>query len=207
MGDSESTPRQSAGPLRVCVTGAECTGKTTLALELARHYAAPIVREYSRDYFAEKHARGDASVHTSDILKVTAGQAQLEDLTAQWTGPFIVCDTDVLTAAIWCETYLHDRCADVVAIDKARRLEGKGIDLYLLCAPDIPFVPDSLRTSGERRVMMHEVFREKLSQSGAQCIEVSGGPRQRLAAAIEAVEKLLSERGRPGRFQPRAKVR
>lgn len=194
MGEFQSASRDHAGPLRICVTGAECTGKTTLALELARHYAAPIVREFSREYFTEKHARGDANVHMSDIVKVTAEQARIEDQAAKWTGPLIVCDTDVLTTAIWCEAYLHERCSDIIGLAAERRRAGKGIDLYLLCAPDIAFIPDALRTSGERRGIMHEVFRTRLAESESPFVEVGGSIRQRVAAAIDAIELLRAER-------------
>ena len=37
-------------PLVVVVTGSECTGKTTLALELADRYAAPCSPEFAREY-------------------------------------------------------------------------------------------------------------------------------------------------------------
>jgi nicotinamide riboside kinase len=35
---------------RVCLIGAECTGKTRLAEDLARHFAAVCVPEYAREY-------------------------------------------------------------------------------------------------------------------------------------------------------------
>ena len=41
-----------ARPFRVCLTGAESTGKTELAKELAAHFSAPCVPEFSREYAA-----------------------------------------------------------------------------------------------------------------------------------------------------------
>ena len=35
---------------RVVITGAESTGKTTLARQLAAHFEAPISREFVRDF-------------------------------------------------------------------------------------------------------------------------------------------------------------
>lgn len=188
-----TTERHSdrSGPLRICVIGAECTGKTSLALALARHYAAPIVREQCRDYFAVKLARGDASVHTSDVLRVASEQARREDQAAMWTGPLIVCDTDVFTIAVWHPLYLHERRAEIDALAATRRAEGKGIDLYLVCLPDFPFIPDEVRSSTDVRARMHTVYLERLDEAGLPYIEMHGGQRKRLAAAIKAVDKLV----------------
>lgn len=193
MGESESAREPRSGPLRVCVTGAECTGKTTLALGLARYYAAPLVREYSRDHFGAKLARGDASVHTADILKVIAEQARLEDQAAQWTGPVIVCDTDVFTTATW-YGYMHQQRPEIDAIARERRRNGQGIDLYIVCSPDIPFEVDNVHTSEEIRNSMHPVFLERLKEEGLPFVVVSGKPAKRTAAAIKAVESLLARR-------------
>lgn len=182
-----------AQPLRICVTGAECTGKTSLALELARHYAAPIVREYCRDYFAEKLARGDASVHTADIVRVAAEQARREDQAALWTGPLIVSDTDVFTLTVWSPLYLHERRPEIDALAESRRTEGMGPDLYLLCTPDFPFVPDEVRTSREMRDRMHPIYRERLDEAGVRWVEVGGTQRKRLSDSIAAVEQLFAE--------------
>ncbi len=189
----------SGGPLRVCVTGPECTGKTTLALELARRYSAPLVREYAHEYFTAKHAQGDASVRTADILAVTAQQARLEDQAALWTGPLIICDTDVFTVAIWYTRYIHDRSPAVDKLAESRRTEGRGIDLYLLCAPDIPFTPDGLRSTSELRSTMYPVFTERLVEAGYRFTVISGTPKERLATAVEAIDRLCasSTRTRP----------
>lgn len=181
-----------AGPLRVCVTGAECTGKTSLALALARRYAAPIVREFSRDYFTEKLARGDASVHPADLLKVMEEQARREDQAGMWTGPVMFCDTDVFTVAIWAERYLHERRPEIDRIADERRAEGKGGDLYLLCPPDFPFEIDGLRTGGVRE-QMHPVYVARLTEAGVRFAEVGGTQKQRLAAAVSEVERLLAQ--------------
>lgn len=199
MGELHSTSPRRTGLLRVCVTGAECTGKTELALALGRHYSAPVVPDVTRDHFMEKVSHGDPTVHTSDVLRIVERQAELIDRASRWTGPLIVCDTDVLTTAIWCEAFLPDRCADLHAIDAARRAEGKGVDLYVLCAPDIPFVPDELRSTAERRAEMHERYRARLASAGVPIVEVSGELAHRLRTAIGAIDALIAQRaGVPG---------
>lgn len=193
MGESNLEGRAGSGPLRICVTGAECTGKTTLAMALARHYSAPIVREYCRDYFSEKLACGDASVHTADIVRITTEQARREDAAAMWSGPLIICDTDVFTVTTWSPLYLHERMKpELDAMVTQRRLDGRGIDLYLLCSPDIPFQVDGLRTGGQLRKEMHPVFLERLGEKQLPFVEVSGKPSKRFADSLKAIDRMLS---------------
>lgn len=193
MGESNLEQQAGFGPLRVCVTGAECTGKTTLAMALARHYAAPIVREYCRDYFTEKLATGDPRVNTADIVRITAEQARREDNAAMWSGPVIICDTDVFTVTTWSPLYLHERMKpELDELVAQRRRDGKGIDLYLLCAPDIPFEVDGLRTGGQLRTEMHPVFLERLSERRLPFVEVSGNQSKRFANAVRAIDRMLS---------------
>ena len=61
--------------IRVVLTGSESTGKTTLAVELARHYDAALVPEFVRE-FAE--ARGGV-IEFSDHGPIARGQMALED--------------------------------------------------------------------------------------------------------------------------------
>jgi hypothetical protein len=53
----DATSRDDSGESRVLVvtvTGSECTGKTTLARDLARHFDAVWVPEFAREYLDEK---------------------------------------------------------------------------------------------------------------------------------------------------------
>ena len=167
--------------LRVCTTGAECTGKTTLARALGEALGAPVVEEFSRGYFAEKLTRGDASVFPGDIVRVIAEQSRREDAVAQVAGPLMICDTDIFTVAIWHERYLGGRRPEIDQLARMRIEQGAGMDLYLLCLPDFPFAPDEVRTGEPLRTSMHEVFVERLEESGVPfipCWRPGGGSAQ-----------------------------
>lgn len=177
--------------IRVCVTGAECTGKTTLATALGEHYGAPVIPEYGREYFAEKLARGDASVYAADVLKVVNEQSRREREAAPGPNGLIICDTDAFTVSVWHERWLGERRPEIDAIIAQHHANGCALGLYLLTSPDIPFVPDGMRSSAELRRVMHALYRERLTETGCPWIEVRGSRGDRLAAAIKQVDWLL----------------
>jgi len=177
--------------LRVCVTGVECTGKTTLAEGLGEHFGAPVVPEFGREYFASKLERGDATVFPGDLVRVIAEQSRREDTTARMADQLMICDTDVFTVAVWHERYLGGRRPEIDQLADMRREQGAGIDLYLLCLPDFAFVPDDVRTGEPLRTAMHEVFIERLVQTDRRFLPVGGTIEVRLAVSIEAISNLL----------------
>lgn len=193
MGESPFIKR----PLRVCVTGAECTGKTTLSRALAQHYRAPLVPEYGRAHFEAKLERGDASIFTSDVVKVAREQARLEDeIAAIADSAVIFCDTDAFTVAVWNRRYLTQPSAGVDRVAEARKASrDTAIDLYLLCAPDIPFVPDGVRSSEFLREDMHNEFLARMTFDDRPFVEIRGcDVAERLAVATAAVDHFLASR-------------
>ena len=96
-------------PLRVVLVGAESTGKTTLAQDLAADLGARWVPEYGRDYTYEKLAREGGRMEdlvwtTADFVAIARAQNALEAREAD-SGAVLVCDTDTLATSIWHERY------------------------------------------------------------------------------------------------------
>jgi len=183
-------------PLRVCVTGAECTGKTTLANTLGSYLSVPVVHESVREYFAEKAAQGDATVYAADLVHAVEIQAHTED-TAPQDVPLLILDTDVYTVAIWQQRYFEHRYHELEQLAEQRQREpATCIDLYLLCGPNIPFEHDSVRGSDEERLRMHEVFVEAFENGERRFIQVEGSVDERCTRAVDEIEKIAAEQSR-----------
>ena len=105
-----------------------------------------------------------------------------EDAAIARARDLVILDTDLVSTVAYCEHYFG-RAPEWI-VEEARRRAG---DLYLLMAPDIPWVPDGIRDRGERRDEMHALFAEKLTSFGLPFVEIGGGREARLAAAIAAV--------------------
>lgn len=179
---------------RVCLTGAECTGKSSLAAALAEHYGATLVPECSRMHFEAKISRGDAMVTTGDVVSVARLQAECEDRGAATARELLICDTDVFTIAVWNERFLLTRSLEADLLAEDRNQSDARIDLYLLCAPDIPWVPDGLRSHAELRQEMHLLFRHRLEETGRPYVLVEGDMQKRFTTAVTAIDALLAGR-------------
>jgi HTH-type transcriptional repressor of NAD biosynthesis genes len=93
----------------------------------------------------------------------------MEDEAAMLSGPVLVCDTDVLAAAVWHERYVGTRSDVVEEMAPQRRPH-----LYVLTADDIDFVQDGLRDGEHLRGWMTERFREVVGATGVPWLEVRG---------------------------------
>lgn len=166
---------------RVVVLGAESTGTTTLARALAAHYGEPWVPEYGRIYC---EGRGLAAPwSTQEFTHIARMQNDLEEQLARRARRFLVCDTDALATAVWHERYVGTRSAEVEALVRERPPL-----LYIVTAPDIPFVQDGLRDGEHLRAAMHERFVEVLREWDLPFIVASGTHEARMRAPMEWLE-------------------
>ena len=172
-------------PLRLVVTGSECTGKTTLAQTLATRFGAPWVPEFCRGYQGAKGALLDAS----DVEPIARGQiAETDEAESRATG-LLVLDTDLLSTVVYARHYYGACPAWIEEAARERRA-----DLYLLCAADLPWEPDAPRDRGDRREEMHGLFAEALAAAGAEVRLVAGTGPAREAAAAAVVARALGGR-------------
>ena len=67
------------------------------------------------------------------------------------------------------------------------------VDLYLLTAPDVPFVQDGLRDGEHIREWMDGRFAEQLANGPTPVVRLRGSYEQRFEEAVAAVERLLDK--------------
>lgn len=178
---------ESAGPLRVVVTGTECTGKTTLARELARHYGVPHSEEFARRWAEERNR----ALGPGDLDPIARGQIAAEDEAVararRERAAFVVHDTDLVSTAIWARVYPYYRGGPdwIPAAASERRA-----DLYLLAAPDVPWIADGVRDRPADRDRLHELFARALDALAPAVVLLTGGWAARAARAHGAIRAL-----------------
>ena len=174
---------------RVCLLGAESTGKTTLARGLAEHYGTVWNPEYGHAYswFRERDANDWSSWTTAEFVQIARMQNWYEDFLAEQANCVLFCDTNAWTTGLFHEIYLGERSS---AVDS---LAGREYDLCVLCDPATPFAQDELgmRTDGPHRTQMHEAYLAHLRKTGTPFVVVSGPHAERMRQATAAVDALL----------------
>ncbi|MDQ5938579.1 MAG: family ATPase [Patescibacteria group bacterium] len=174
---------------RISVVGAESTGTTTLARDLAKHYNTVWVPEYGRLYSEGKLMSSEANQwRTEEFEMIAKTQNTIEDSLAENSNGLVICDTDSFATAIWHERYMGQRSAKVEEI-----ASSKDHDLYILTGDEIPFVQDGTRDGEGIRHKMHQTFIQRLKEAHKNFIIVEGSPEKRLQVAIQAIDQLAKD--------------
>ncbi|MBL8958581.1 MAG: ATP-binding protein [Gemmatimonadetes bacterium] len=164
---------------RIVVTGSECTGKSTLARQLAAWLKVPSLPEAARAV-AEALPR---PLTADDVGTIASRHMAQEDTLVQRARPaLVVLDTDLVSTVVYAHHYYGACDAWITEEAVARRA-----DLYLWCAPDLPWQADGVRDRPAARAELHSAFGERLHAMGARVLPVDGVGPLRLQRAMAAV--------------------
>ena len=173
---------------RVTLFGAESTGKTTLARQLAAHFKTVVAFEYGRFY---TEAFGQDAAGAEDMRRIVLGHLAGVEAARPLANRVLIEDTDPVLTAIWSDVLTGERNPWFASYRDYP-------DLYLFCDIDVPWAADGVRyfSNADERGRFHQACERELQVRGAPVLKLSGSEAQRRAAAIEAIEGLLKPRGR-----------
>jgi NadR type nicotinamide-nucleotide adenylyltransferase len=175
---------------RICVIGAESTGTTTLAKDLADYYQTSWVPEFGRYYCEGKIKSINGSQwQSSELAFIAKQQNQTEDELVKCCNKLLICDTDSFATSVWHNRYLNSWSKEVEDLFNSRK-----IDYYLVTDTDIPFVQDGVRDSEHLRTDMHRTFIEELGKKDKEFTVLSGSREQRLKQAIAICDSIINEK-------------
>ncbi len=172
-------------PKRVCLLGAESTGKTTLARALANEFGTVWNPEYGRPY-TELGRDPKAPWTGAEFTHIARIQCWYEDCLAGSARRVLFCDTDAFTTALFHEVYLG---SPTHAFDE---LVASRYDLFLVCGLDVPWRHDGIREFEEQRQWMHDRYVERARTSGTPWLLLEGSLEARLSESRVAVDRLLA---------------
>lgn len=169
---------------KIAIIGPESTGKSSLAKDLAKHFGAPMVPEYAREY-VEKLAK---PYTFDDVCAIAQKQIEAEKYYEKHTteSNFVFFDTDLIITKIW-----FSFCYNTIPRIITEQLKTGYFDLYLLCAPDLPWVPDSVREHGHDRAYFFNLYRAEIEQLAKPFVVIEGIGLKRLQNAINACKLFL----------------
>jgi HTH-type transcriptional regulator, transcriptional repressor of NAD biosynthesis genes len=177
---------------RVCLLGAESTGKTTLAAALAHAYDTVWNPEYGRVYTLVGRRRKEPWT-SEEFTHIARVHCWYEDFLAAFATRVLFTDTDAFTTAIFHEAYLGGPAHGF------EELASRRYDLYLVCGLEVPWERDAVREFAEARRSHHEIYLRHARESGSPWLLVEGPPGERLTRARAAVDTILGEHGGSGR--------
>lgn len=179
----EPHPSHSNQMYRIVLTGAESTGKSTLATALASHFKAPYSKEFVRNFVDQTRRPPDLR----DLETIAAGQISLEDASlAKATGNLVFHDTNLLSTLIYAKHYMGGNLDWL-----AEQFTARSYDLYLLCMPDFPWMPDpGQRESDQTRQCLHKKFLQHLDSMRQPYVCIYGSHDERLEAAVSKINAL-----------------
>ena len=170
-------------PIRVVLTGSECTGKSTLGAKLAQHYGAPCVKEFLREYFIAHNG----VLTLDDAVPVAEGQLAFEKAVEAGQHDLVLYDTNLLSSVVYNKHYYG---VNPDWIEQA--FAERPYTLYLLCGIDVPWEADGQRDMPQQREYMQSLFRDELQARALPYVEVTGSVEERFRLAVEHIDALVT---------------
>ena len=185
------------------IIGPESTGKSTLCNQLAEHYNTLWVPEYAREYLL----KNGTDYSYEDLLTIAKGQIELEEAvgnevsgiskrpeathivhhTSYITNPgsLLFIDTNMYVMKVWCE-YVFNKCHNWIL----NRIAERHYDGYLLCNPDLDWVPDSLREYPDKttREKIYYFYKDLMINQPVSWVDINGNYSERFEKAIRFID-------------------
>ena len=163
---------------KIVIIGPECTGKSSLTQALSKHFNAPYVEEYAREYISNL----ERPYTQNDILEIAKRQLALED-TIKTHSDFLFCDTDLIVCKVWSE-FKYGNCHPWIL----EQIQSRHYDYYLLCDIDLPWQNDGQREHPNNRQELLDIYKKELKNLNKAFSVVRGD--QRVYSAINFLQTL-----------------
>lgn len=181
----ENLKQLSSSIIKIALYGPECTGKTTLAKQLAEHYNTVWIPEFARDYLQQKWDVEKQTCRKEDLLPIAIGQTKLENEGLKQANQYLFSDTSLLVTKVFSDLYFGE-CDE--ALEKAAKKHK--YDLFFLTDVDVPWEKDDLRDKPNERELTLQQFEENLIRFKKPYIKLSGSKEKRFQRALTILSRL-----------------
>lgn len=187
--------------MKIALLGAESTGKSRLAHDLASHLrgqgrSAAVVPEVLREWCR----REGRTPRPDEQMPIAQEQESRVDAAAAGS-QMVITDTTALMVAIYSAMLFEDDSLYQFALERQRTYS-----VTLVTGLDVPWEPDGLQRDGPHvREPVDALVRSALSKAGIGYKVVYGNGPERLANALAAIEATAAvSRSAPRLDRPRA---
>lgn len=171
--------------MRIAFTGPESSGKTTFSKWLStRLINCRLVNEYAREYL-EDHQLLRAT--EKDFQNITKEQHLIFKTNLSYS--YEIFDTDIFVLRIWNEEVFNLKLPELELND------ANSMDIHFLCAPDVGWEADPLRSAPDQRERnrLFEKYKTELIESKSHFIVLSGNMKEKKALILSSIQSLLSK--------------
>ena len=170
-------------PLRIVITGAESSGKSTLTHQLGERLGLPVAMEYARIYLEQHGPDYDLSI----LLKMSRLHRTYQAQEISPESPLGIFDTDLINYKIWAEEVFGYCPSEIL-----KAIKAEAHHVYLVCEPDLPWEFDPLRENPTNRSRLFQRHLEEICNLNRPFRIVSGTEEKRLDHAESAVIQLTN---------------
>jgi len=167
---------------RIVITGPESTGKTELACALAEKLGTLWIPEYARHYVENLgYEYGYDDVETIAKYQV----AQESEYISRINDGILFFDTWLIITKVWFDV-VYGKCPKWLP----EHIKSSEIDLFLVCATDLPWIADPVRENGgEKREELFQMYIQEIQKFGFNFEIVRGIGKARLECALDLLSK------------------
>lgn len=166
--------------LKIVLSGAESSGKSTLAKQLSEYYQVPYIAEVAREYVntLTKHYTYE------DVEEIARQQVSAEKEILAKNPPMVFIDLDLTNTKYWFLD-VYNTIPDWIE----EEIKNNKPDLHLLCYYDLPWEADPTRENPNRREHFYNLYKNEIETLGIPYGIVTGSGEERLKNAIRIIEK------------------
>lgn len=161
----------------VSLTGPESSGKTYLAINIAKANKTSYLPEASRMYHLPTNYSFD------DVQQLALAQAEMID-SLRGCSELMIVDSDMIVYEIWFQERFRKLPADWEEMKQLGR-----VDLHLLCKPDIPWEADPLREHASDRDRLYAIYLKTIQNYHLPFEIIEGNKDVRLSRCLQFIDK------------------
>jgi HTH-type transcriptional regulator, transcriptional repressor of NAD biosynthesis genes len=164
---------------KICIAGAESTGKSTLTEKLALHYRTVFVPEAGRDIIPDSN-----TCTVADLYTVAAAHANAIIRKIPAAHQLLFADTDITITRSYARFLFREEMIIEEWIEKANRF-----DLYLFLETDCPYIQDGTRLSETERAQLNLSHKKAFEEAGISYQIIGGDWQQRFHSAVAIIDQ------------------
>ena len=166
--------------MRIAFTGPESSGKTTFSKWLSSELSNSVcVLEYAREYLEEKKIFRASEEDFKEIVK-----EQCALFTQRKSYVHEIFDTDIFCLRIWNDEVFK------LNLPELEILPSYKMDIHFLCAPDVEWEEDALRSAPAQseRERLLEKYKIELRNSQVNFIILSGSLDEKKSLILSSIQ-------------------